>query len=161
MKNYILALLAFVALTAQYSCKKEKSTATPFCRALTWNLGSQTYNYTYDAAGFPLRMEVTGSGYYQYTQTGNTLVRQSYNSSGTPTGSPETSLVNSSGYYSVIPNGSDTTFISYNNDGQMTQYLRRNDTVLSRLEIKYQNGDAIQSITYNSDSTVNSTAVYE
>lgn len=160
MKNYLPALAALLLLTTQYSCKKEDSGVT-YCRVTSWGTDYETFDYTYDNAGFVKRATLSTGNYLDYTQTGNVLVRQAYTSSGVPTGNSISYTVNSQGYFTAMPSGSDTIYLSYNQAGQMTEFTRRNDTILSRVVITYQDGDALSAIEYRNDSTVKSTSTFE
>ncbi len=159
MKNYLLAILA-VGLIATQSCKKETA-STPFCTATYWGLGSESYTLVYDAAGFIKKNTLADGSYYESTQTGSLVVRQKFSSGGVPVGSSETQVVNSSGYVTIAPNASDTGFFSYNTDGRLTEYIRRNDTVISRVVFAYSGGDMLTGIEYRKDSTIKSTLLFE
>lgn len=159
MKNLFLALIALAWVATQSSCKKEESPS--FCQVSSWGLGTITYNLTYDDRGFVKRTWVNNSGYVEYSLNGAQLTRQGYDSTGTPTGSVSHSFVNSMGYYAIVPNSADTTFFTYNADGHLTEMMKRNDTFVSRTEFIYENGDITQAVSYNYDSTVSSTIVFE
>ncbi len=160
MKNYILAFAAFIILSTQSSCKKE-TVSVLFCQVTSWAFGPQSFTFTYDEAGFVKRTTLATGDYYDYTQTGNKVVRQSYTSTGIAVGSPVTYTVNSAGYFIVTPNSSDTTYISYDSEGHLTEYTRRNDTVITRTVYTYQDGDALTAIEYYGDSSIKTTNVYE
>jgi len=159
MKNLLLALVALAWVATQSSCKKDDSPS--FCQVTRWSTGTYGYNFTYDDQGFVKRLWVNTSGYVEYTQTGDQLTRQGYDSTGTPSNPPTVTFINSKGYYSIIPNGADTTFLTYNAQGHLTETMRRNDTFISRSELFYEKGDVTQMISYNYDSTINSTIVFD
>ncbi len=163
MKKVIraLSLLGLISgmLLFMNSCKKDNSRLV--CLVNHWQTNTTSINFSYDDAGFVKRMWINSSGYLEYTQSGNRVTRQNYDSTGTPTGSSAYYYVNSAGYYSLIPGGSDSTFISYNGDGQMTEFMRRDDTLKSRSGFTFENGDAIQMVSYGTDSAVTGTTIYE
>lgn len=156
---YAIALLALIVLF-QSSCKKEEEALA--CKLASWQVGSQTYMYTYNSQGFIERMSVSNSSsYVVYTQNGSILSRQAFDSTGAPIGSPVTAMVNSDGYYSMTFGSVDTSLFTYNADGQLLSYTRRNDTIISQSVFTYENGDMTKAINLRSDSSVSSISTYE
>ncbi len=159
MKNYLLVIAVFTILVSQNSCKKE-TTPTQFCKATKWSIGSQSIAYIYDASGFIKKATGLDGSYSDYTQSGNLLTRQSYSSAGLPTGTI-TLTVNDAGYVIFDASNPDTMLYKYNSEGQLSEFVRRQDTVKSRVVISYNGGDIQNIIEYKADSTIKSTKVYE